>query len=37
MGTVRVGVGVFVRRGAEFLIGKRIGKHGKGTWGLPGE
>ncbi|KAJ8907309.1 hypothetical protein NDN08_007423 [Rhodosorus marinus] len=33
---IRVGLGVFVQRGSKFLIGKRIGSHGSGTWGLPG-
>ena len=35
----RVGVGVFIfdrTRGARFLIGKRKGSHGAGTWALPG-
>uniref|UniRef100_A0A7S2ZRP0 Nudix hydrolase domain-containing protein n=1 Tax=Rhodosorus marinus TaxID=101924 RepID=A0A7S2ZRP0_9RHOD len=33
---IRVGLGVFIERGSKFLIGKRIGSHGSGTWGLPG-
>ncbi|CAG8496863.1 14697_t:CDS:2 [Ambispora leptoticha] len=31
-----VGIGVFVIRGDKFLIGKRKGSHGSGTWQLPG-
>ena len=31
-----VGVGVFVRKDGKFLLQKRIGAHGKGTWSLPG-
>ncbi|RKP04406.1 NUDIX hydrolase domain-like protein, partial [Thamnocephalis sphaerospora] len=36
---VRVGVGVLVYRSKdsdEFLVGRRIGSHGSGTWQLPG-
>lgn len=33
---VRVGVGVFVFRDGEFLMGKRMGSHGEGSWSLPG-
>lgn len=33
---VRVGVGVIIRRGNKFLVGKRLGNHGKGTWCFPG-
>ena len=33
---VRVGVGVFVVRDGKFLIGKRKGAHGAGTWSLIG-
>lgn len=32
----RVGVGVFVFNGDKFLIGKRKGAHGAGTWSIPG-
>ncbi|KAJ9644022.1 hypothetical protein H2201_006645 [Coniosporium apollinis] len=33
----RVGVGVFVmNREGKFIIGKRKGSHGSGTWALPG-
>lgn len=31
-----VGVGVFVWRNGKFLMGKRLGKHGTGTWSVPG-
>jgi len=33
---VRVGVGVFVIKNGKFLIGKRAGAHGEGTWALIG-
>ncbi|KAL1618118.1 hypothetical protein SLS54_007357 [Diplodia seriata] len=34
---VRVGVGVFILNGRnQFIIGKRKGSHGAGTWALPG-
>ena len=33
---VKVGVGVFVKKGDDFLLGLRIGSHGAGTWALPG-
>lgn len=33
---VRVGVGVIIRKDNKFLVGKRIGEHGKGTWCFPG-
>lgn len=32
----RVGISVVVARGDRLLVGKRIGSHGEGTWGLPG-
>jgi 8-oxo-dGTP diphosphatase len=32
----RVGVGVFVFRDGKFLMGKRRGSHGTGTWSVPG-
>jgi 8-oxo-dGTP diphosphatase len=32
----KVGVGVFVKRDGKFLMQKRKGKHGDGTWSLPG-
>lgn len=31
-----VGVGVFVWKDGKFLLGKRVGKHGHGTWSVPG-
>ncbi len=33
---VRVGVGVFVFKGGEFLVLQRQGAHGAGTWSVPG-
>lgn len=33
---VRVGVACFVWRDGVFLIAKRHGSHGEGTWSLPG-
>jgi len=33
---VRVGVGVFVLKDGKFLMQKRQGSHGSGTWSLPG-
>jgi 8-oxo-dGTP diphosphatase len=32
----RVGVGVFVLKGGKFLMLKRQGSHGAGSWSLPG-
>jgi len=34
--TVRVGIGVFVFKEGKFLMGKRKGSHGEGTWSVPG-
>lgn len=31
-----VGIGVFVYKDGKFLMGRRIGKHGKNTWSVPG-
>lgn len=31
-----VGVGVFVFKDGKFLLGRRVGKHGYGTWCVPG-
>lgn len=33
---VRVGIGVFVFKDGKFLMQKRQGSHGEGTWSLPG-
>lgn len=33
---VRVGIGVFVFRSGRFLMGRRHGAHGAGTWSVPG-
>jgi 8-oxo-dGTP diphosphatase len=33
---VRVGIGVFVIKDGKFLLQKRKGSHGEGTWSLPG-
>ncbi|CAK0783095.1 hypothetical protein CVIRNUC_006290 [Coccomyxa viridis] len=32
----RVGVGVLIFRGAQVLVGKRLGSHGSGDFALPG-
>lgn len=32
----RVGIGVFVFRNGKFLMGKRMGSHGEGSWSVPG-
>lgn len=32
----RVGVGVFVFRDGQFLMGQRRGAHGAGSWSVPG-
>ena len=32
----RAGVGVVVTRNGAVLLGKRLGRHGRGTWSLPG-
>lgn len=32
----RVGIGVFIWQNKKFIIGKRKGSHGDGTWTLPG-
>ena len=32
----RVGVAVFVKKDGKFLMGKRLGSHGEGTWTVPG-
>jgi 8-oxo-dGTP diphosphatase len=33
---VKVGVGVFIFRNGKFLMGKRVGSHGEGSWSVPG-
>jgi 8-oxo-dGTP diphosphatase len=33
---VRVGIGVFVFKDGTFLVQKRKGSHGEGSWSLPG-
>lgn len=33
---VRVGIGVFVFRAGKFLMQKRRGSHGEGSWSVPG-
>ncbi|HUX80882.1 MAG TPA: NUDIX hydrolase [Candidatus Paceibacterota bacterium] len=32
----RVGIGVFIFKNGKFLMGKRIGSHGEGSWSVPG-
>jgi len=32
----QVGVGVFVFRDGKFLVGRRLGAHGEGSWTVPG-
>jgi 8-oxo-dGTP diphosphatase len=32
----RVGIGVFIWRNGKFLMQRRIGAHGAGTWSIPG-
>ncbi len=32
----RIGVGVFVFKNGKFLMGKRRGAHGTGSWSVPG-
>lgn len=32
----QVGVAVFIVRDGKFVIGKRLGAHGRDTWALPG-
>ncbi len=31
-----IGVGVIIKNGEKILLGRRLGSHGAGTWGLPG-
>jgi 8-oxo-dGTP diphosphatase len=32
----RVGIGVFIFKEGTFLLGKRMGSHGEGSWSVPG-
>jgi len=32
----RIGIGVFVCKDGKFLMGKRMGSHGEGSWSIPG-
>jgi 8-oxo-dGTP diphosphatase len=32
----RVGIGVFVFKNGKFLMGRRKGSHGDGSWSIPG-
>lgn len=32
----RIGVGVLLYQDGKLLLGKRMGSHGSGSWGLPG-
>ncbi len=32
----RIGVGVFVFKDGKFLMGKRMGSNGEGSWSVPG-
>lgn len=34
--TVRVGIGVFIFKDDQFLMGQRQGSHGEGSWSVPG-
>lgn len=36
MNHVRVGIAVFVIKNGKFLLAKRKGSHGEGSWALPG-
>lgn len=36
MNNPRVGIGVFVFKNGKFLVGKRHGSHGDGSWSVPG-
>jgi 8-oxo-dGTP diphosphatase len=33
---VKVGVGVIIKKDSRYLLGKRKGSHGEGTWSFPG-
>lgn len=32
----RVGIAVFILKDGKFLMGKRMGSHGEGSWSVPG-
>lgn len=32
----RIGIGVFIFKNGKFLMGKRMGSHGEGSWSIPG-
>jgi 8-oxo-dGTP diphosphatase len=32
----RIGIGVFIFKNSTFLMGKRMGAHGEGSWSVPG-
>ncbi len=32
----RIGIGVFIFKDGKFLMGKRMGSHGEGSWSVPG-
>jgi len=32
----RIGIGVFIFKNGKFLMGKRMGSHGEGSWSVPG-
>lgn len=32
----KVGVAIYVKRDGKFLLGKRVGAHGEGSWCVPG-
>jgi 8-oxo-dGTP diphosphatase len=36
MSQIRVGTGVLIIVNDKILLGKRVSKHGKGTWQIPG-
>ncbi|MBW3568592.1 NUDIX domain-containing protein [Candidatus Parcubacteria bacterium] len=31
-----VGIGVLVQKDGKYLLGKRVGEHGRNTWSVPG-
>ena len=32
----KIGIAVFIRRDGKFVVTKRAGAHGEGTWSIPG-